>query len=158
MNCGLRRRAFATILSAVLWSGAAAAAGPAPAACDGPGIPLDVEVTDLRSTHGNLTVTVYGDRPADFLAAGRKLVRKRVAIPGPTTAACLPVPRAGTYAVAVYHDEDGDHDFDRTLLGLPAEGYGFSNDAPALVGLPSFEDARVEVPAGGARLTIRMRY
>lgn len=119
---------------------------------------MEVEVTGLRSTGGNLTVTIYGGRPEDFLAPGRKLARKRVPIPAATAEACLDVPRPGTYAIAVYHDEDDDHDFDRSLLGLPAEGYGFSNDAPALVGLPSFGDARFEVPADGLRLTIRMRY
>lgn len=126
--------------------------------CGTTAIPVSVQVQGLRSTDGNLTVTIYGDRAEDFLARGRKLVRKRVPITGPTTTACLTVPRPGDYAVAVYHDENDDRDFGRTLVGLPAEGYGFSNDAPALVGLPSFRDARFEVPQSGGHLTIRMRY
>lgn len=154
----LRLPPAALLLAALLAPIEATAAPLAAPQCEASGIPVDVEVHDLRSTAGNLTVTIYGDRAEDFLAPGRKLARKRVAITGATTAACLTVPRPGGYAVAVYHDENGDRDFGRTLIGLPAEGYGFSNDAPALVGLPSFGDARFEVPAGGRKLTIRMRY
>ena len=126
--------------------------------CEADGAFVNVEVIDLKNTNGNLTVTAYGDREEDFLAPGRKLLRKRVDITGSTTTVCLAVPKPGTYAIAVYHDEDDDHDFDRTLIGLPAEGYGFSNDAPALAGLPSFSDARFEVESSGRHLTIRMRY
>ncbi|MFC7554920.1 DUF2141 domain-containing protein [Pseudoroseomonas wenyumeiae] len=64
----------------------------------------------------------------------------------------------GIYAVAVYHDENNDHDFNRTLLGMPAEGYGFSNDAPTVIGLPSFESVRFQVGPEGARVPIRLRY
>lgn len=139
------------------------ASGPAAADlaspdCTDEGVPLRVAVDELRSTDGNLTVTVYGDDPDDFLARGAKLTRKRVPITGTATEACLTVPAAGTYAIAVYHDENNDRDFNRTLIGLPDEGYGFSNDAPALVGLPSFDDAKFDVPEDGRRLEIRMRY
>ena len=126
--------------------------------CTEEGVPLHVAVDQLRSTDGNLTVTVYGSDPDDFLAAGAKLTRKRVPITGAMTEACLTVPAPGTYAIAVYHDENNDRDFNRTFVGLPDEGYGFSNDAPALVGLPSYDDAKFDVPADGRRLEIRMRY
>ncbi len=136
---------------------AAQSASLASPECSEEGLPLHVAVDKLRSTDGNLTVTVYGSRD-DFLAPGAKLTRKRVPITGSMTEACLTVPAVGTYAIAVYHDENNDRDFNRTFVGLPDEGYGFSNDAPALVGLPSYDDAKFDVPADGRRLEIRMRY
>ena len=30
--------------------------------------------------------------------------------------------------MAIYHDANGDHDFNRSLVGLPTEGFGFSNN------------------------------
>lgn len=158
LNRRLRLTPVALLLAMLIVPTAPSASRLAAPDCDAAGIPVSVEVRDLRSTGGNLTVTIYGDRAADFLAPGRKLARKRVAITGTTTTACLSVPRPGGYAIAVYHDENDDRDFGRTLLGLPAEGYGFSNDAPAVIGLPSFADARFDVPAEGGKLTIRMRY
>lgn len=158
LNRCLRLPLAALLLAAMLAPAESSAAPLAAPECEPAGIPVSIEVHELRSTAGNLTVTIYGDRADDFLAPGRKLARKRVAITGATTTACLTVPRPGGYAIAVYHDENGDRDFGRTIIGLPAEGYGFSNDAPALVGLPSFRDARFEVLATGGKMTIRMRY
>jgi uncharacterized protein (DUF2141 family) len=155
----VRRTLFlAALVLPLSFAAAAQSAKLASPACTDDGVPLRVAVSGLRSGDGNLTVTVYGDRPADFLAPGAKLTRKRTPIVGATTEVCLNVPAPGTYAIAVYHDENNDRDFNRTFIGMPKEGYGFSNDAPALAGLPSFDDARFDAPADGRRLEIRMRY
>ncbi|MEM8822501.1 MAG: DUF2141 domain-containing protein [Pseudomonadota bacterium] len=119
---------------------------------------LEVSVQNVRSSSGNVTITVYENDRQKFLASGAKLVRDRAPAQAGVTRSCLPVPGPGTYAVAVYHDEDGDRDFDRNALGLPQEGYGFSNDAPTLMSLPSFEDVVFEAGSGTTPLTITMRY
>jgi uncharacterized protein (DUF2141 family) len=155
---GVRLLWLAPCLAAMLCAGGAAAASGNAPECGDEGPPVTVDVGSLRSTDGNLTVTIYGDRASDFLAPGRKLARKRVPITGETTSVCINVPEPGTYAIAAYHDEDDDHDFDRTMIGLPAEGYALSNDAAAIAGLPSFEAVRFDVPSDGKRLSIRMRY
>jgi uncharacterized protein (DUF2141 family) len=118
---------------------------------------LTVETSSLRATRGEVAVTVYPDDERRFLARGGKLARVRAPAASPVTRACFWLP-PGTYAVAVYHDEDGDHDFARDALGRPIEGYGFSNDAPARMGLPVFADVRFHLPSGGRTLRIRMRY
>ena len=63
---------------------------------------------------------------------------------------------AGTYAVAVYHDENGNGAFDQGFLGIPLEDYGFSNDAGAFFGPPSFAEAAFRIGAAGGRITIRL--
>jgi uncharacterized protein (DUF2141 family) len=50
----------------------------------------------------------------------------------------------GSYAVAVYQDQDGSGELNRNMLGLPTEPYGFSNDIGRL-GPPQFADALVDV-------------
>ena len=77
---------------------------------------------------------------------------------GPSTEACFKVGAPGIYAVAVYHDENDNHHFDKNFLGLPAEGYGFSNDAPTLFGPPAFDAARLVVRPGDNPIRIRLRY
>jgi hypothetical protein len=44
----------------------------------------------------------------------------------------------GTYALVISHDENTNGKLDTNWLGVPTEGYGFSNDATALLGAPSF--------------------
>ena len=34
----------------------------------------------------------------------------------------------GDYAVAIYHDENGNGQLDKRLFGIPKEPYGFSNN------------------------------
>jgi uncharacterized protein (DUF2141 family) len=48
---------------------------------------------------------------------------------------------AGTYAVTVLHDEDSDGKMHFNWIGMPTEGYGFSNNAKATLFAPSFSAA-----------------
>jgi len=60
--------------------------------------------------------------------------------------------------VAIYHDENNNHRFDRTLIGMPAEGYGFSNDARIFLGPPSFKSTQFLVGPGETHIAIALRY
>ena len=66
---------------------------------------------------------------------------------------------AGTYAVAVVHDENGNQKLDSNWFGLPTEGYGVSNNNTYATTEPRWEESRFELIAGEhRRLTIRLRY
>lgn len=128
--------------------------------CVGPAVPgatrLEVEATGLRNAKGEVAFTVYPDDRRRFLASGGKLLRARVPARAPVTRACFNL-KPGSYAVAQYHDENADHDFNRTLIA-PKEGFGFSNDAPTSIGLPSLDAARFRLPSSGRALAMKMRY
>jgi uncharacterized protein (DUF2141 family) len=47
----------------------------------------------------------------------------------------------GDYAVAVIHDINNDGKLDKNLLGVPIEGYGFSNNALGKYGPPTWMQA-----------------
>lgn len=117
---------------------------------------LSVAATNLRNAKGEVVFTVYPDDRKRFLAKGGKFARLRAPAAAPVTTACFRLP-AGHYAIAIYHDENGDHDFNRTLF-VPKEGFGFSNDAPTTFGLPPFDKVRFAVPAAGTTMRMRMRY
>lgn len=155
----MRKTSF--VLSVLLLAGAAKAlaATPAPACDGGDGeVRLNLTVENVRKPAGTVTITLYPDDPDKFLARTGKIARIRVPAAAPATSACLPAPEAGGYAIAVYHDENGDTDFNRTFLGMPKEGYGFSNNADTTLGLPRFGDVRFQAGPGDNPLTIRLRY
>lgn len=57
----------------------------------------------------------------------------------------------GKIAVAAYHDEDADAHLDTNLVGLPSEGYGFTNGATGgMFGPPSWDAAAVTIGATDA--------
>ncbi len=130
---------------------ALAAAGPAPRAAFG--ADLTVEVVGLGSDDGNVHFALYDD-PATFPDDEGRLRGTNVPIAGRRAVAVFKNLTPGSYAVAVFHDENGNGSFDQGLLGLPLEDYGFSNGAPAFLGAPSFDQAKFAVPEEGIHITI----
>ncbi|HWM85832.1 MAG TPA: DUF2141 domain-containing protein, partial [Kofleriaceae bacterium] len=66
---------------------------------------------------------------------------------------------AGTYAVGVLHDEDGDHKMKTGMFGRPKEGYGASRDARGRFGPPRFDDASLTLrPGQSLRAPIKIVY
>lgn len=119
---------------------------------------LTVQVSGMDAPKGQVAITVYGSNPKKFLAPGAKLARERVKTAAPVTEACFDLPGPGTYAVAVYHDANANSDFDRSPFGMPAEGFGFSNDAPTRFGLPSFDSVKFTAKPGANLMRIKLRY
>lgn len=62
----------------------------------------------------------------------------------------------GRYAVMVSHDENGNGRLDTNLIGMPVEGYGFSNN-PRVMRKPTFDEAAFEVGQGDVALVIELR-
>lgn len=48
--------------------------------------------------------------------------------------------KTGKYSVSIIHDENNNAELDSNWLGIPTEGYGFSNNAKGTMGPPDFED------------------
>jgi uncharacterized protein (DUF2141 family) len=138
----------------------ASASAQAQPACTGRPSPyrLFVTVTNVRAAQGLIAVTLYADDRRRFLARRGSLYVGRVPARTPATRVCIHVPSPGFYGLVVYHDADANRSFNRNMIGLPAEGYGFSNDAPAIFGLPSFGRVRMNVPRTNTSTTIRLRY
>jgi uncharacterized protein (DUF2141 family) len=154
--------ASAMLASAVLplaLTAAPAAAATAPAGCTGKtetGVWLNVVAEGVKSSEGLLAITVYEDKRSRFLAKGGSIYVGRIKARQGETRGCVFLPKTGIYAIALYHDEDADHNFDRNLL--PEEGYGFSNNPSTLAGLPRFSSVRLNVPKTNLTTRIQMKY
>ena len=117
-----------------------------------------VRVNGVRSGQGTLIAVLYGDKPEEFLKKGGRVTRERVPARPGTVTLCLSAPRPGTYAVAVYHDENDNHKFDRGWTGLPSEGFGVSNNPKPLMRAPTLSESAVQVNAGHQVVNIDLRY
>ena len=132
-------------LAVVWWLGAA----PAMAA------ELRVKVMGLRSADGAVHFAVY-DRAQGFATEEGKIGGTQVKARAGGVVAVFDGLAPGTYAVAVYHDENGDGVFNQGLFGVPLEDFGFSNDAPVWFGPPAFADAAFAVEGKVTAITIRL--
>ena len=154
------RRLSAAVLVVAAVTAFSAPATAAPADCLGTlsDTWLNVSIEGLRNGNGLVTVALYPDDSRQFLAKGGTIKNNRFEASAPVTRACVFVPQPGVYAIAVYHDEDSSQKLNRSGLGLPTEGYGFSNNPATLAGLPAFRSVRLNVPKTGLTTHVQMKY
>ncbi|MEE9195378.1 MAG: DUF2141 domain-containing protein, partial [Alphaproteobacteria bacterium] len=118
---------------------------------------LVIHVTGLRSGTGDVHYGVYA-RPETFPKAEGRIAKGFVkARPSGVTIVVRGLAPA-SYAVAVYHDENGNGEFDQGFFGIPLEGYAFSHGATAFFSAPGFDEAAVTVGKGITEITIEMAY
>ena len=135
----------------------APAAGAPPPAGRAAGVALTVRVTGLRNDRGQVAVALF-DSAAHFPKQERALRGQVVRIAGKRAQVTFRDLQPGTYAVAILHDENQNQKMDFNFLGMPLEGYGFSNDASALFGPPSFERAAFRLLPRASGISINGRY
>ena len=119
---------------------------------------LQISVSGMRTTKGNITITIYPDDAQHFLDGKYKVARQHLPVTLPVTHACFALDAPGSYAVALFGDENGNGHFDTNFLGIPVEGYGFSNNPTLYLGPPSLDKVLIKVHAGDNPVAIRMKY
>jgi uncharacterized protein (DUF2141 family) len=119
---------------------------------------LKIHLVGLRNIQGSLRLSLYNSAET-FLQTEERLANVKIArIWSNPVSVCFAGLPPGTYAVTVHHDENNDGHINRNLLGIPREGYGFSNDARGAMGPPSFAKAAVTLAQTDQVITITLRY
>lgn len=116
---------------------------------------LDITLTDIRAAKGTLMIAVVDSAAAwdDQAVAVAGSTRKATGAQEMFHFSNLP---PGTYAAKVMHDENDNGKLDTNFMGMPIEGYGFSNN-PQLLRKPTFDEAKFDLGAGGGAITIHLR-
>jgi uncharacterized protein (DUF2141 family) len=152
----LRRWPLRALVGAAALSGQAQGDGAASAPA-GSGYPLTVRVNGLRNDKGRVAIALFAS-PADFPDQKRALAGQLAKIEKGHAAATFSGLEPGLYAVAVLHDENQNDKMDFNFLGMPLEGYGFSNDASAPFGPPSFDAAAFKLSPRASYIPVKARY
>ncbi len=145
------------VVAQTLIAAIAVALTPLPAASSQNATSVSIAVTGLRNTNGIVQACLTAV-PRYFPDCDRDPEAHRLSIHASSNLVLEfdDVP-AGTYAVALLHDENSNGRVDRMLM-IPREGFGFSRDAPVRMGPPDFADAAFTLGAAPNHQTIRMRY
>jgi uncharacterized protein (DUF2141 family) len=115
---------------------------------------VEIAVTGVVNARGHIHVDLCTEDT--FLKDNCPYQGSAVAQPGSTLVTISGVP-PGQYAAQVFHDEHDDGHVHRTVLGIPTEPIGFSNDAPLHLHGPKFKEAAFAVAHGVERITLRLR-
>lgn len=119
---------------------------------------LVVEVEGLKDDSGKLHASLYASEDGFPTKPEKAVAQADAPISGGKARVVFRGLPPGGYAVAAYHDENGNGKLDTGFLGIPTEGLASSNDAKGFMGPPSFEKARVEVGPGENRIAVRVSY
>jgi uncharacterized protein (DUF2141 family) len=120
---------------------------------------IHVKILNIRNSTGTVACALFeapAGFPIEFLRYATNIMVIKIR---DTQARCdfLDIP-PGTYALAVIHDENMNGKLDTNWLGVPTEGYGFSNDAKGSLGAPLFSAASFAYDGARLDLTISLQY
>ena len=103
---------------------------------------LSVNVTNLENNKGVLQFGLYNDA-SKFPKVGETYKMVRVKTSGNSRKYTFKDLPEGSYAVAIYQDENNNDNCDKNFLGVPVEAYAFSNDIRPLLSVPKFGDCSI---------------
>jgi len=115
---------------------------------------LELNVSGFEHDQGHVVAKLF--RRGDGAPKGpgyKKLVRN---IHDRRASIAFPDVPYGTYAVFLFHDENGNGTVDHNMLGIPTEPLGFSNGFKVSLfsGVPDFDDLKFEFTLNSRPLAI----
>ncbi len=117
-----------------------------------------IELGALENAKGSIQISLFANQdgfPDDWEKA---FTSKTVAITPELKEIRLEDIPQGTYGIALIHDENENYELDTNFLGMPKEGYGFSNNARGRFGPPDFSDTIFTLDKESLVLNIEINY
>jgi uncharacterized protein (DUF2141 family) len=116
-----------------------------------------VSITNLVNSKGACKTCLY-DKASAFAGNGSAIKCVDVPIKNKTASIAFDAVPKGIYAIAVFHDENGNNKMDKNILGIPKEGYGASKNKLPFASAPLFKDNQFELKEEQTiHLEIRLR-
>ncbi len=119
---------------------------------------LTVRLDAAEAPTTSVRCSLYSAETADLFPhapAQARTVQTRT-VDGAPTCVFRDLP-AGRYAFAGLVDHNGNGMLDTTLVGLPKEPWGISNNVRPSLRAPTFEEAAVLVDQGALTIEVRLR-
>jgi uncharacterized protein (DUF2141 family) len=103
----------------------------------GPGVlfsqvKLTVEIANLKNSKGQVFFQLMDENQKELKGIKADIKNNTCTIEVTNL-------KPGKYGFRYFHDENGNGAMDKSMLGIPKEGFGFSNNAKATFGPPSFD-------------------
>lgn len=105
---------------------------------------ITIKLTNLKSTKGKVLIALY-DQSKGFPGDYNMAIEQAVVNTKRNFSFTFKNLENGKYAIALFHDKNSNEKMDTNFLGIPKEGFGFSNNPRILTGPPSFNKASFEL-------------
>jgi uncharacterized protein (DUF2141 family) len=101
---------------------------------------LTITIQDVDNAKGSVVGALYDSEASYLKPPLAKALLKTKAVTNSVTFVVHDL-APGKYAMTTFHDETDSGKLATNALGVPTEGYGFSNDAQGVAGPPKFAQA-----------------
>ena len=110
---------------------------------------LTINLSGMQNTNGKINVALYNSS-STFNDPNQVYRSVFLACTGSPMSIFMDSIPPGEYAFAIFHDENDNQTLDQNFLGIPTEGFAFSNDAMGNFGPPSWTQAKFNALSGTA--------
>lgn len=117
---------------------------------------LKVHATGFRNEKGSADAAVFASA-VDWPEGHKDFAHDASPISHGQSTISFHVP-PGRYGVVVLHDENMNYKMDRDFLGIPKEGFGFSENPHVVLTAPSFRQASFQVTCPATSINVKIIY
>ncbi|MGE0638520.1 MAG: DUF2141 domain-containing protein [Bacteroidia bacterium] len=117
--------------------------------------PLTLIIKNLASATAPVIVGLYNSKK-NFLKVEGRLKEYKFTPSGTTLTTQITDLDYGEFAMAIYQDEDSNGEINKNMIGVPTEGYAFSNNYKPRVKAPSFSDCMFVYDSSTNTVTMNM--
>ena len=111
---------------------------------------LVIEIQELRSSKGQILLELYDETHCSIQGVIGKIENNKSVI-------VITELKVAKYGFRYFHDENSDEVLETNWMGIPKEGFGFSNNAKGTFGPPSFKKWIFNL-SGDRRMICKPRY
>ena len=119
---------------------------------------LTIEINGLKNRNGQVCLSLFANGQGFPDQGANALQKKCVSITETPLLVSFDGLQSGNYAVSVLHDVNADGKANRNFLGIPTEGFGFSNNPRVRFSAPNFDETAVAVAGTATNIQIRLQY
>lgn len=105
---------------------------------------LFIKVKNLKSKKGKIQIALW-DNASGFPDEHSTALERITLNANSGLEAQISNLKPGRYAVGLFHDKNSDLILNTNFMGIPKEGFGFSNNPKILFGPPSFSTSSFEL-------------
>jgi uncharacterized protein (DUF2141 family) len=111
---------------------------------------LEIKITDLRTNNGVILLQLF-DKNKNVINKAKGIIKNK------TCDISFENLKSGIYAIRYFHDENSNDKLETGWMGIPTEGYGFSNNPPIIFGPPSFDKWLFEIK-NNMKILLKPKY
>lgn len=122
------------------------------------GADLKITVTGIKDQGGQISVNLFNTEKGFPEDATKAFLYKTIQLNSSSESIYFIDLPPGRYAFAILHDANENGVMEKNFLGIPKEGFAFSNNYKPLIKSPSFSQAAFELTKNDTSLVVEMIY